>query len=334
MQDDKTELPEGTDKIVSGASTPTSAGGEDGDVLLVADVGQPTSRAGRDAILDKIRSGREKLSSQAADKTRGLVTQGLEKSAEALANVGKLVGDTADGLDERLGAEYGDYARRAATAIDDAANSLATKDADELIDDTREFVRQSPGVALAGAAIIGFALARLIKTGLARDDETRATATAPARAASARNNAQAGRSTAAWAGTKTARSASSSAGWSTRARPMPRPRSAWPKRSPRPRLTASRCRRSCSAPLSSLASGGDRPGGGAVPRAAAADRADVRRDRGVRHLRGHCRRARLAGGPDDPARAVSSRHARDRGGADRGRAGAGAADRHRPRTAG
>jgi len=168
MQDDKTDLPEGTDKIISGASTPTSAGGEEGDVVLVADVGEPT---GRDAILEKLRSSREKLSSQAADKTRGLVTQGLEKSAEALANVGKLVGDTADGLDERLGAEYGDYARRAATAIDDAANSLASKDADELIDDTREFVRQSPGVALAGAAIIGFALARLIKTGLAKDDD-------------------------------------------------------------------------------------------------------------------------------------------------------------------
>ncbi len=168
MQEDDNDLPEGTDKIVSGASTPTSAGGEDGDVLLVADVGEPT---GRDAILDKIRSGREKLSSQAAGKTRGIVTQGLERSAEALANVGKLVGDTADGLDERLGAEYGDYARRAATAIDDAANSIASKDADELIDDTREFVRKSPGVALAGAAIVGFALARLIKTGLAKGDE-------------------------------------------------------------------------------------------------------------------------------------------------------------------
>ena len=175
MQDDNSDLPEGTDKIVSGASTPTSAGGEEGDVLLVADLGQPTAQGAaqsntRDAILGKIRSGREKLSSQAADKTRGLVSQGLEKSAEALANVGKLVGDTADGLDERLGAEYGDYARRAATAIDDAATSLASKSADELIDDTREFVRQSPGVALAGAAIIGFALARLIKTGLAKDD--------------------------------------------------------------------------------------------------------------------------------------------------------------------
>ena len=41
------------------------------------------------------------------------------------------------------------------------ANSIASKDADELIDDTREFVRKSPGVALAGAAIVGFALARL-----------------------------------------------------------------------------------------------------------------------------------------------------------------------------
>ena len=175
MQDDRTKLPEGTDKVISGASTPTSAEGQDGDVLLVAGTGATTasggSAAGRGAMLDKIRSGREKLSSQAADKTRGLVSQGLEKSSEALANVGKLVGDTADGLDERLGAEYGDYARRAATAIEDTAKSLASKDADELIDDTREFVRKSPGVALAGAAIVGFALARLIKSGLARDED-------------------------------------------------------------------------------------------------------------------------------------------------------------------
>ena len=184
MQDNNSELPEGTDKVISGASTPTSAEGENGDVLLVADVGQPSSgttgstggstgrtAATRDALVDKIRTGREKLSSQAADKTRGLVGQGLERGAEALANVGKLVGDTADGLDERLGPEYGDYARRAATAIEETANSIASKDADELIDDTREFVRKSPGVALAGAAIVGFALARLIKSGLARDDD-------------------------------------------------------------------------------------------------------------------------------------------------------------------
>ena len=208
MADDKTELPEGTDRIIAGASAPTVSntgavgvgGGErasdlgDEDTLtiteaaIVAETPDPTPSAAsgagsggsgnsggstgtRAAIADRIRSGGEKLSGQAADKARGLIGQGLERSAEALANVGKLVGDTAEGLDERLGPEYGDYARRAAGAIEDAANSIASKDADELIDDTRQFVRKSPGVALAGAAIVGFALARLIKTGLARDDE-------------------------------------------------------------------------------------------------------------------------------------------------------------------
>ena len=47
-----------------------------------------------------------------------------------------------------------------------AANAIAEKDPDELIDDTREFVRNSPGLALAGAAIVGFVVARLVKTAL------------------------------------------------------------------------------------------------------------------------------------------------------------------------
>ena len=59
-----------------------------------------------------------------------------------------------------------EYARKAASALEDAANRLSAKNPDELIDDTREFVRKSPGVALAGAAIIGFALVRLVKAGL------------------------------------------------------------------------------------------------------------------------------------------------------------------------
>ncbi len=120
----------------------------------------------RNRAVETLRSGSEKLSGQAADKARGLVGQGLERGSEALANVSKLIGDTASGLDDRLGTEYGDYARKAAATIEDTANKLASKDADELIDDTREFVRKSPGVALAGAAVLGFALVRLVKSGL------------------------------------------------------------------------------------------------------------------------------------------------------------------------
>jgi ElaB/YqjD/DUF883 family membrane-anchored ribosome-binding protein len=165
MPDPKDELPEGTDTIIAGASAT-----ENEESLIVR---EPTTR---DKALGKIKSGTGKLSGQAADKARGLVGQGLERSGEALGNVSKLIGDTAAGLDERLGEEYGDYARKAASALEDAANRVAAKDADELIDDTREFVRKSPGVALAGAAIIGFALVRLVKSGLDQgrgdDDES------------------------------------------------------------------------------------------------------------------------------------------------------------------
>ena len=99
------------------------------------------------------------------------MTQGLERTAEALANVSRMVGDTAPGIEERLGAEYGDYARRAAGSIENLANTVADKDPDELIEDTRNFVRNSPGVALAGAAVVGFVVARLLKSGLAPDDD-------------------------------------------------------------------------------------------------------------------------------------------------------------------
>ena len=157
MADQDENLPEGTDKVVAGASVTSDS--------------EPETTTGT-AMIERVKSGRDKISGQAADKARGLVAQGIERSSEALANVSRLVGDTAAGLDERLGEEYGDYARKAADTIESTANKLAAKDADELIDDTRNFVRKSPGIALAGAAIVGFALARLIKSGLGGDDDS------------------------------------------------------------------------------------------------------------------------------------------------------------------
>lgn len=192
--DEKTAaLPEGTDTVIQGAANTgaistdrTEAGREGGtvtvDTSLVTekeiaaprgDAERPVTGSGspEGGLADRFRSGREKLASQAGERARGLVTQGLERTAEALANVSKMVGETAPGLEERLGPEYGDYARRAADAIENVANTIAEKDPDELIDDTRNFVRNSPGVALAGAAVVGFVVARLIKSGLSSGDE-------------------------------------------------------------------------------------------------------------------------------------------------------------------
>jgi ElaB/YqjD/DUF883 family membrane-anchored ribosome-binding protein len=178
MADQRTaELPEGTDTIVEGANTGAIATDSEGDrddggtLTIETAAEEKTASANSDAgLAGRLRSGGDKLASQAGDKARGLVGQGLERTAEALANVSKMVGDTAPGIEERLGPEYGDYARRAAGAIENVANTIAEKDADELIDDTRTFVRNSPGIALAGAAVVGFVVARLLKSGLAKDD--------------------------------------------------------------------------------------------------------------------------------------------------------------------
>lgn len=194
MADQRTaDLPEGTDSVIAGASggaiaSDPSAPDQSGQTIDVDDTAlvqekkvpapkgdaeRPVTGSGsaEGGLADRIRSGRERIASQAGDKARGLVSQGLERTSEALANVAKMIGDTAPGIDDRLGESYGDYARRAAGTIENVANAIAEKDPDELIDDTRNFVRDSPGIALAGAAVVGFVVARLLKTGLARDED-------------------------------------------------------------------------------------------------------------------------------------------------------------------
>jgi ElaB/YqjD/DUF883 family membrane-anchored ribosome-binding protein len=174
MGDNRTDLPEGTDTIIDGALDTDDTGPETGAVTtetsLVTDTNVSANRGNSD-FRQRIRDGGEKLTNEATDRARGLLGQGLERSAEALSNVSKLVGDTAQGLDERLGEEYGDYARRAASAIENTANTIASKNPDEIIEDTRDFVRNSPGLAVAGAAIVGFVVARLIKSGLNRNED-------------------------------------------------------------------------------------------------------------------------------------------------------------------
>ena len=178
MGDDRSAaLPDGTDTVIEGAAITDDTGiGTTEDRLLETDrtapatPGSSSGTGSPQGLADRLRSGREQLSGQAGEKARGLVTQGLERTSEALANVSRMIGDTAPGIEERLGAEYGDYAHRAAGSIENFANNIAEKDPDELIEDTRNFFRNSPGVALAGAAVVGFVVARLLKSGLSADN--------------------------------------------------------------------------------------------------------------------------------------------------------------------
>lgn len=102
---------------------------------------------------------------QAKEKGAALAVEGKARASDALGTLGKTISDTAATIDEKLGVQYGDYARTAARSLQETAAKLEAKDLAELGEDVKEFVRKSPGVAIGVAAIAGFAIARMLSGG-------------------------------------------------------------------------------------------------------------------------------------------------------------------------
>lgn len=107
--------------------------------------------------------------SKAGDKARDYAKSGKGKATDTLENLSGLVDDLARTVDERVGKQYGDYARRAASAVSSVADTLKSKEIDDLVADTRKFVREKPAVAIGAAAALGFVLTRIFRSG-GRDD--------------------------------------------------------------------------------------------------------------------------------------------------------------------
>ena len=103
------------------------------------------------------------LSEDAKERAATLANDGKVRASDALAGLGKIVAENAPVIDEHLGEKYGAYARTAARQIQETAAKIEAKDLNELGDDARAFVRNSPGLAIGIAAVTGFLLARLFR---------------------------------------------------------------------------------------------------------------------------------------------------------------------------
>jgi ElaB/YqjD/DUF883 family membrane-anchored ribosome-binding protein len=125
-----------------------------------------TIQAKKEEAKQAIKEGASKYSAQATDKVRSLADTGKQQASGALTQVSRLIDDAAGQVDERLGSQYGDYARSAARQLNALSGQIEQKDVEELLDDARAFVRKSPAVAIGVAAAIGFALARVVQSGL------------------------------------------------------------------------------------------------------------------------------------------------------------------------
>jgi ElaB/YqjD/DUF883 family membrane-anchored ribosome-binding protein len=172
------ELPEGTDHIINGAmergaGTSASTGSSGGFVGSgQADDTGGTTGGRRGKAMTQLKENAASVRDQASGKAREYATDGKLRAADALGEFSQAVNESARTIDERLGPEYGEYARRAADAVSGFADTLRTKDVDELMDDARAIVRKSPVIAIGTAAAVGFALVRLLRSGMADNQGT------------------------------------------------------------------------------------------------------------------------------------------------------------------
>lgn len=107
-----------------------------------------------------------KFANDAGDKAKAAAEDGKTRAGGALDELAAMLHDAAGTVDEKVGDQYGQYARSAADAVANFSKSLQSKQVDDLLDEARDFVKKSPAVAIGTAAAIGFVLARLVKAGL------------------------------------------------------------------------------------------------------------------------------------------------------------------------
>lgn len=145
-------------------NAPTSAGPK----------ARPQSAAsGSGSAKATVRDEATKLKNEATTKARDYANQGKQKATSALDSFAEMMTDAAAEVDERMGPQYGQYARSAADSVAGLASTIRRKEVDELVGDARDFVRKSPAIAIGAAAAVGFVVARLIKAGIEPADDAR-----------------------------------------------------------------------------------------------------------------------------------------------------------------
>ena len=129
------------------------------DEPVTGDEAKPTpTQAIKDNVL--------KFASDAGEKARSYAEDGKTRAGGALDELAKMLSEAAGTVDEKVGEQYGQYARSAADAVSKFSQSLQSKQIDDLIDEGRDFVKKSPAIAIGTAAAVGFVLARLVKAGM------------------------------------------------------------------------------------------------------------------------------------------------------------------------
>lgn len=156
-----------------GTPTGAAAGSEGfGTEGLDETLGASSESAGAGGTSGSFKEQAGQFARQAGDKARQFADTGKARAGDALGEVARLMEDAAVTVEQKLGGQYGQYARSAAQGLGSFSEELKAKDIDDLIGEAQEFIRKSPAVAIGVAAALGFVIARVVKAGSDGDAPT------------------------------------------------------------------------------------------------------------------------------------------------------------------
>jgi ElaB/YqjD/DUF883 family membrane-anchored ribosome-binding protein len=118
-----------------------------------------------------LKDGAAKVAQTVGDRAKTYVEDGKGRANGALDELAQMINDAAATVDEKVGPQYGQYARTAAETVTGISDSLKAKSVDDLIADATSFVKKSPAIAIGTAAALGFVLVRLVQSGLNADND-------------------------------------------------------------------------------------------------------------------------------------------------------------------
>src|SRR3546814_3076063 len=95
-----------------------------------------------------------KLKGKAGEKASEYAAVGKEKASDALDGLSRLLQDAAASVDQRLGENYGQYARKTADAISGAAASLREKDLNEVAERSEEHTSELQSLMRISYAVL------------------------------------------------------------------------------------------------------------------------------------------------------------------------------------
>ena len=128
-----------------------------------------TVRSQADQVKGELAGQARELLEETRGQLQSQADQQAFRVARALFQVGGQAVALADGRPDQAG-PLADYAEQAATWLDRCASHIEDRGIEGLATDVVDFARRRPGMFLAGAAVVGFGVGRLIRSGAVSTD--------------------------------------------------------------------------------------------------------------------------------------------------------------------